>query len=99
MIAEERQGVAVTSPATTDDGLKLDGTFGACFTTSSTTLFAAGRAADVGALHADAAGQGVGGVAFCKAFDLFVPPGTAPQTYEIVVDPYAANGDAGSSCP
>ena len=33
---KDSKGAVVTTPAATDDGLKLDGTFGACFTASST---------------------------------------------------------------
>ena len=36
VILKDKSGAVVTMPAMTDDGLKLDGTFGACFTASST---------------------------------------------------------------
>ena len=93
----DAHGALVTMPAATNDGLKLDGTFGSCFTGSST---APQRVKPLTWGHYKLALQGkaMGGVAFCKTFDLFVPPGSAPQTYEIVVDPFDPSGDAGA-CP
>ena len=40
-----------------------------------------------------------GTVAYCQTFDMFVPPGTAPQTYSLVVNAYDANADGGVTCP
>jgi cysteine-rich repeat protein len=98
------EGVTLTTPAgapvagMTDDGLKLDGTYGTCFVKSGSmpsqqvtgtlpwghyNLTLTGKAA-------------AGALAFCKKFDVFVGAGTATNVYELMVD--AANADLGP-CP
>jgi cysteine-rich repeat protein len=98
VILKDAKGVAVTAPMATDDGLKLDGSFGSCFTGS---LTAPQRVKPLvwGHYTLTLQGKRMGSVAFCKSFELFVPPGTAPQTYEIVVDPYDPASDGGTTCP
>jgi len=93
----DAKGVVVTSPAATDDGLKLSGMFGACFTGSST---APQRVKPLPWGHYTLALQAkvMGAVAYCQSFDVFVPPGTSPMTYELVVNAFDSNGDGGS-CP
>ena len=94
---KDSKGALVTTPATTEDGLKLDGTFGSCFTGSST---APQRVKPLTWGHYTLILQAkvMGAVAFCQSFDMFVPPGDAPQTYELVVNPYDPSADAGA-CP
>ena len=94
---KDSKGALVTMPAATDDGLKLDGTFGSCFTGSST---APQRVKPLTWGHYTLVLQAkvTGAVAFCQSYDVFVPPGTAPQTYELVVNPYDPSADAGA-CP
>ncbi|MCA1663550.1 MAG: hypothetical protein LC659_04660 [Myxococcales bacterium] len=93
----DAKGVVVTSPAATDDGLKLNGTFGACFTGSST---APQRVKPLPWGHYTLALQArvAGAVAYCQSFELFVSPGSTPQTYELVVNAFDATSDGGS-CP
>ena len=97
VILKDPKGALVTVPAATDDGLKLDGSYGSCFTGSST---APQRVKPLPWGHYTLVLQGkqMGMVAFCQSFEVFVPPGTAPQTYELVVNPYDPSGDAGA-CP
>src|SRR6185437_5519313 len=94
---KDAKGNLVTAPAMTDDGLKLDGTFGSCFTGSST---APQRVKPLTWGHYTLILQAktMGAVAYCQSFDVFVPPGTAPQTYELVVNPFDPMSDAGA-CP
>jgi hypothetical protein len=98
VILRNAQGQIVTTPTTTEDGLKLDGTLGSCFTGSST---APQRVKPLTWGHYTLTLQGkmMGSIAFCKTFPLFVPPGAAPQTYALVVDAYDPNADGGSTCP
>ena len=98
VILKDAQGVAVTSPAMTDDGLKLNGTFGACFTASSTAPQRV-KPLTWGHYKLTLQGKTSTSATFCKAFDLFVPPGAAPQTYALVVDPFDPNADGGMACP
>lgn len=95
---KDSKGALVTTPATTDDGLKLDGMFGACFTASST---APQRVKPLTWGHYTLILQAkvMGMVTFCQSFDVFVPPGTSPQTYTLVVNPYDPNADGGTTCP
>lgn len=93
----DAKGMPVTTPAATDDGLKLNGMFGACFTGSST---APQRVKPLPWGHYTLVLQAkvTGAVAFCQSFQVFVPPGTSPMTYELVVNAFDPSGDAGS-CP
>ena len=95
---KDSKGASVTMPAATDDGLKLDGSFGSCFTASSTAPQRV-KPLPWGHYTLTLQGKQMGMVAFCQSFDLFVPPGTAPQTYELVVNAYDPNADGGVTCP
>lgn len=94
---KDAKGALVTMPSMTDDGLKLDGMFGACFTASAT---AAQRVKPLPWGHYTLILQAkvTGAVAFCQSFDVFVPPGSTPETYPLVVNAYDPNSDAGT-CP
>ena len=94
---KDAKGALVTTPSMTDDGLKLDGMFGACFTASAT---AAQRVKPLPWGHYTLVLQAkvMGAVAFCQSFDVFVPPGSTPETYPLVVNAYDPTGDAGT-CP
>jgi cysteine-rich repeat protein len=94
---KDAKGALVTTPAMTEDGLKLDGSFGACFTGSST---APQRVKPLPWGHYTLALQAkvMGMVSFCESFEVFVPPGSAPETYELVVNGFDPSGDAGA-CP
>ena len=74
---KDSTGALVTSPMATDDGLKLDGTFGACFTASGT---APQRVTPLTWGHYTVTLQGKtnAGMTFCQAFQVFVPPGSDP---------------------
>jgi hypothetical protein len=82
----------------TVDGLKLDGTFGPCFTKSGTVS----RQEIMGTLpwgHYSLGIQGkdaTGAITYCTDFDVFVGAGTATNVYDLVIA--AANADAGA-CP
>jgi hypothetical protein len=97
VILKDSKGALVTTPATTDDNLKLDGTFGSCFTGSST---APQRVKPLPWGHYTLVLQGkqMGTAAYCQSFEVFVPPGASPMTYELVVNAFDSNGDGGS-CP
>jgi hypothetical protein len=95
---KDAKGALVTTPAATDDGLKLDGTYGSCFTASSTAPQRV-KPLPWGHYTLTLQGKQMGMVAFCQSFDLFVPPGPAPQTYELVVNAYDPNADGGVTCP
>jgi cysteine-rich repeat protein len=90
-------GAPVTTPSMTNDGLTLDGTFGACVSHSSTAPQVV-KPLTWGHYTLALQGKTSAGVTFCQSFDLFVPPGSAPQTYELVVNPYDPSADAGV-CP
>lgn len=94
---KDSAGALVTTPARTDDNLKLDGTFGNCFTGSST---APQRVKPLPWGHYTLILQArvMGTVGFCQSFEVFVPPGTSPMTYELVVNAFDASADGGS-CP
>ena len=94
---KDSTGMAVTSPSMTEDGLKLDGTFGACFTASAT---APQRVKPLPWGHYTLVLQAkvMGMVAFCQSFEVFVPPGTTPETNTLVVNAFDPNSDAGT-CP
>src|SRR6185369_14925046 len=95
---KDSTGAAVTMPAATDDGLKLDGSFGSCLTASSTSPQRV-KPLPWGHYTLTLQGKQMGVVAYCQSFDLFVPPGTALQTYELVVNAYDPNADGGVTCP
>ena len=94
---KDSTGALVTTPSATNDGLKLDGTFGACFTASST---APQRVKPLTWGHYTVTLQGKtnAGAVFCQAFQVFVPPGSDPATNVLVVNAYDASADAGV-CP
>jgi hypothetical protein len=94
---KDSTGALVTTPSMTDDGLKLSGLFGACFTASSTTPQRV-KPLTWGHYTLILQAKVTGMVAYCQSFDLFVPPGTTPQTYELVVNPFDPNADGGA-CP
>jgi cysteine-rich repeat protein len=98
VILKDHAGALVTTPSMTDDGLKLNGTFGACFTGSST---APQRVSPLTWGHYTVTLQGKtgAGAVFCQAFEVFVPPGTSPATNELVVNAYDPSADAGTVCP
>jgi cysteine-rich repeat protein len=98
LILKDHTGALVTSPMMSDEGLKLDGTFGPCFTASSTTPERV-KPLTWGHYTLTVQGRMGGTVAYCQAFDIFVPPGTAPQTYSLVVNAYDPNADGGVTCP
>jgi cysteine-rich repeat protein len=83
----------------TVDGLKLDGTPGACFVKSgSASAERVSMMLPWGHYNLSIGGKAGSYLAYCKTFDVFVPAGPAPNAYELVVD--AANPDAGAgSCP
>ncbi len=108
VLLKDGKGVAVTMPAKTSDGTPINGGFGQCFSADATTLYQR-----VGSPEGDMSpavmlpwghytltlvGKGPMSVQFCKSFELFVPPGVSPMTYELVVDPFDPNSDAGA-CP
>jgi len=95
---KDASGAQVTMPAATDDNLKLDGSFGNCFTASSTSPQRV-KPLTWGHYTLTLQGKTMGTVAFCQSFDVFVPPGVAPQTYELVVNAYDPNTDGGVTCP
>ncbi len=97
VILKNAQGVVITTPAMTDDGLKLDGTYGACLTASSTSPQRV-KPLTWGHYTLILQAKVMGMVGFCQSFDLFVPPGTTPQTYELVVGAFDPNADGGT-CP
>jgi cysteine-rich repeat protein len=97
VILKDSTGAVVTTPAMTDDGLKLNGMFGSCLTASSTSPQRV-KPLTWGHYTLILQGKAMGMVAYCKSFDLFVPPGNAPQTYELVVNAFDPSGDAGA-CP
>jgi cysteine-rich repeat protein len=94
---EKDKGMVVTTPAATDDGLKLSGMFGACLTASSTSPQRV-KPLPWGHYTLVLQAKVTGAVAFCQSFQVFVPPGTSPQTYELVVNPFDPNADGGA-CP
>ena len=91
-------GMAVTMPSLTSDGLKVNGSFGTCFAKDTATLFQQIKPLPWGHYMLGLVGRGPMQVSFCKTFEVFVAPGVSPMTYELVVDPYDPNGDAGV-CP
>ena len=98
LILKDHTGAIVTSPMMSDEGLKLDGTFGPCFTASSTTPERV-KPLTWGHYTLTVQGRMGGTVASCQTFDMFVPPGSSPQTYSLVVNAYDANADGGATCP
>jgi cysteine-rich repeat protein len=90
-------GMAVSTPAMTSDGLKVNGPMGPCFAKDATTLFQRIGPLPWGHYMLGLVGKN-SAVAFCKTFELFVAPGVSPETYELIIDPYDPNGDAGA-CP
>jgi len=97
IILKDKSGAPVTTPSMTDDGLKLDGTFGSCFVGSST---APQRVKPLTWGHYFVTLQGkTAAQQFCQTFEVFVPPGTTPATNELVVNAYDPNADGGTTCP
>ncbi len=94
---KDGKGALVTSPSMTEDGLKLDGTFGSCFTGSSTAPQRV-KPLPWGHYTLVLQAKAMGMVAFCQAFEVFVPPGSSPETNELVVNAFDPSGDAGA-CP
>jgi hypothetical protein len=97
------EGVTLKTPmgqlvaGMTTQGHKLDGTFGSCFSETTTEMFE--RIPDLPWGHYNLTLTGKvsgGGLGYCRRFDVFVGPGVANTTYQLVVDP--ANADAGA-CP
>jgi hypothetical protein len=97
VLLADAKGKPVTMPAMTSDGLTIDGTFGGCFTKTTTTLFERIGPVTWGHYTLTLQGKGPMGVMFCKAFQVFVGPGDS-LTYEEVVDAYDPSGDGGA-CP
>ena len=95
---KDHAGALVTSPSMTQDMLKLDGTFGACFTGS---ISAPQRVIPLTWGHYTVTLQGktAAGPQFCQAFEVFVPPGADPATNSLVVGAYDPNADGGMACP
>lgn len=91
-------GAPVTTPTMTSDGLKVNGPFGGCFSKDATTLFQRIGPLPWGHYTLGLVGKAMGSVSFCKSFEVFVAPGPSPMTYELIVDAYDPNGDAGV-CP
>jgi hypothetical protein len=82
----------------TSAGHRLDGTLSDCFSESVMTPFESVPALTWGHYNLTLTGKLSGGaLAYCKTFDVFVGPGVANPTYELIVDP--ANNDAGVACP
>jgi hypothetical protein len=108
VLLKNANGVAVTMPPKTSDGININGNFGSCFSSDATTLYqrvgSPGSDMTPGVLlrwghyTLTLVGKGPMQVAFCRSFDIFVPPGVAPMTYELVVDAYDPSSDAGT-CP
>ncbi len=83
------------------DGLSLDGTFGPCFM-HSTSASAQKVSMQLPWGHYDLTLQGKdggGALAYCQKYDVFVPAGTAPNAYELVVQSVGAENPDGGSCP
>jgi cysteine-rich repeat protein len=98
VILKDHTGTAVTTPAMTDDGLKLDGMFGSCFTASSTAPQRV-KPLTWGHYFVNLQGKTTAGMMYCQTFEVFVPPGPAPATNVLVVNPYDPNADGGMTCP
>src|SRR5262249_31385893 len=98
VILKDHSGALVTSPAMTEDNLKLDGTFGACFTGSSTSPQ---RVTPLTWGHYTLTLQGKtsAGIAFCQACGVLVRPGPSRAPNERVVNAYAPNAAGGVPCP
>lgn len=94
---KDSTGAQVNMPKQTLDGLKINGPFGGCFSKDTTTLFQRIGPLPWGHYTLGLAGK-TSAVGFCKTYELFVAPGVSPMTYELVVDAYDPNGDAGV-CP
>jgi hypothetical protein len=92
----DAKGAPVMMPSMTSDGIKINGPAGGCFSKSATTLFQRIGPLPWGKYKLGLVGAGAS--PFCKTFDVFVPPGVAPMTYELVVDAYDPGGDGGA-CP
>jgi cysteine-rich repeat protein len=99
LILKDPQGQPVTMPTMTSDGLKVDGTFGPCFSKDSNTLFERIGPLPWGHYTLTIVGKSMGSVSHCKAFELFLAPGSSTPTYELVVDSADANADGGVACP
>ena len=96
----DAKGQPVTMPDKTSDGLKLDGSFGPCFSKDATTLYERFGPLTWGHYTLTVVGKDAGGmVAYCKASELFVEPGITPQTWEVTVDALDPNADGGAACP
>ncbi len=100
VILKDANHMPVTTPSMTDDGLKLDGTFGACLEASTT---APQRVTPLQWGHYFVTLQGkasaAAAVSFCQTFEVFVPPGVDPATNELVVGAYDPTADGGATCP
>jgi len=98
VILKDANGALVTSPAATDDGLALNGTFGPCYSASAAKPQ---RIAPLpwGHYTLSLEGETSAGLAFCEAFQLFVAPGSDSAINEILVDTFDPTNDAGVTCP
>lgn len=87
-----------TTPVTamTASGKRLDGTAGACFMKTGTASYE--RVDQLGWGYYDLTLTGIAGgsTAYCQKFDVFVGPGVATPTYELIAG--AASTDGGA-CP
>jgi cysteine-rich repeat protein len=100
VILKDANHMPVTTPPMTADGLKLDGTFGACLEASST---APQKVIPLPWGHYFVTLQGkaslAAAVSFCQTFEVFVPPGQDPATNALVVGAYDPTADGGATCP
>jgi cysteine-rich repeat protein len=83
----------------TNDGMKLDGTQGNCFT-GTDTMPQEVKSMPWGHYDLVVTGKVGGTVSFCRKFDIFVGVGVAVPTYDLVVTPPMADADGGAAtCP
>lgn len=99
LILKDPQGKPVTMPAMTSDGLKVDGTFGKCFSKDAKTLYERIGPLPWGHYSLTIMGRAMGELTHCKTFALFLAPGIDTPTYELTVDAYDAGVDGGATCP
>jgi cysteine-rich repeat protein len=97
---KKMDGTLVTMPTMTSDGLTINGAAGTCFVKDPAKTILNEHIGPLpwGHYTLGLVGKGTGGMDFCKTFDVFAPPGLAPMTFELVVDPFSASADGGS-CP
>ena len=98
---KKMNGMPVTMPNLTSDGLAVNGAAGTCFVKDPAKTILNQKIGPLpwGHYTLGIVGKMAADVTFCKTFEVFASPGLAPMTFELVIDPFSAGSDGGTSCP